>query len=68
MDTPLPTWEMTKIKISKIKNKIVINQKGREKKERWELELVIGGKRRLEGTGIFFRLGLSGPIRTMVEY
>lgn len=42
--------------------------KRKRKKERWELELVIGGKRRLEGTGIFFRFGLSGPIRTMVEY
>lgn len=30
------------------------------------MELVIGQARRLEETGIFFRLGLSGPIRTMV--
>ena len=62
-----PTWEMTKKKISKTKyNKIINKTLGKKKKERWEMELVIGQARRLEETGIFFRLGLSGPIRTMV--
>lgn len=56
--------------MKKIINKRIINQKrkrGKKKKDaRWSLWLV--GSVDWRRWGVFFRLGLGGPIRTMVVY